>query len=64
MSRVGFELTISVFEQAKTVHAVDRAATVNGHMVLTSSIKLYILHFLKCLKWGVGKLRIEANIFT
>jgi hypothetical protein len=30
MSRVGFEPTIPVFEQAKTVHAVDRAATVIG----------------------------------
>jgi hypothetical protein len=27
---VGFELTIPVFEQAKTVHALDRAATVIG----------------------------------
>jgi hypothetical protein len=30
MSRVGFELTISVFERAKTVHALDRAASVIG----------------------------------
>jgi hypothetical protein len=30
MSRVGFELTIPVFERAKTVHASDRAATVIG----------------------------------
>jgi hypothetical protein len=28
MSRVGFEPTIPVFEQAKTVHALDCAATV------------------------------------
>jgi hypothetical protein len=28
MHRVGFELTISVFERTKTVHASDRAATV------------------------------------
>jgi hypothetical protein len=27
MSRVGFEPTISAFERAKTVHALDRAAT-------------------------------------
>jgi hypothetical protein len=26
----GFETTIPVFEQAKTVHALDRAATVIG----------------------------------
>jgi hypothetical protein len=30
MLRVGFELTISVFERAKTVHALDRPATVTG----------------------------------
>jgi hypothetical protein len=30
MPRVGFEPTISVFEKAKTFHALDRAATVIG----------------------------------
>jgi hypothetical protein len=30
MPWVGFEPTISVFEQAKTVHALDRAVTVIG----------------------------------
>jgi hypothetical protein len=30
MPRVGFELTIPVFERAKTVNALDRAATVIG----------------------------------
>jgi hypothetical protein len=30
MPRVGFEPTIPVFERAKTVHALDRAATVIG----------------------------------
>jgi hypothetical protein len=30
MRRVGLEPTIAVFEQAKTVHALDRAATVIG----------------------------------
>jgi hypothetical protein len=28
MSRVGFELTTPVFERAKTVHALDRMASV------------------------------------
>jgi hypothetical protein len=31
MPRVGFEPTIPVFERAKTVHALDRAATVIGN---------------------------------
>jgi hypothetical protein len=30
MSQVGFEPTIPVFERAKTVHALDRAAIVIG----------------------------------
>jgi hypothetical protein len=30
MPRVGFEATIEVFERAKTVHALDIAATVIG----------------------------------
>jgi hypothetical protein len=30
MPRVGFEHMIPMFEQAKTVHALDRAATVIG----------------------------------
>jgi hypothetical protein len=28
MPRMGFELTTPVFERAKTIHALDRAATV------------------------------------
>jgi hypothetical protein len=39
MPRVGFEPTIPVFERAKTVHALDRAATVNG--LLTHYLVLY-----------------------
>jgi hypothetical protein len=31
ISRVGFELTIQVFGRVKTVHALDRAATVIGN---------------------------------
>jgi hypothetical protein len=31
---MGFEPTISVFERAKTVHALDRAATVIGYVDL------------------------------
>jgi hypothetical protein len=33
MPQVGFELTIPVFERAKTIHALDRAATVIGDSV-------------------------------
>jgi hypothetical protein len=34
MSRVGFEPMIPAFERAKTVHALDRAATVIGQRQL------------------------------
>jgi hypothetical protein len=30
MPRVGFELTIPIFERAKTIHDLDRAGTVIG----------------------------------
>jgi hypothetical protein len=38
MPRVEFEPTTPVFERAKTVHALDRAATVIGHETF------YIMH--------------------
>jgi hypothetical protein len=34
MSQVGFEPTIPVFERAKTVHALDRAAIVIGDLCI------------------------------
>jgi hypothetical protein len=40
MPQVGFESTIPVFERAKTVHALDRSATVIDH-------KLYIYIYIK-----------------
>jgi hypothetical protein len=33
MTQVGFEPTIPLFERAKTVHALDRAATVMGSYI-------------------------------
>jgi hypothetical protein len=41
MPRVGFEPTIPVFERTKTVHALDRAATVMGISVNTVQILSY-----------------------
>jgi hypothetical protein len=35
MHRVGFESTIPLFEVAKTLHVLDRAATVIGNVPLT-----------------------------
>jgi hypothetical protein len=49
--KVGFELTTPVFELAKTVHALDRAATVIGHIVpyiyqfiISSQLHIIFLH--------------------
>jgi hypothetical protein len=40
MPRVGFENTIPVFEWAKTVHALDRAATVIGPLFLYAQLTI------------------------
>jgi hypothetical protein len=40
MPRVGFELTISVFEPAKTVHVLDRADIVIGIANMGGSVFL------------------------
>jgi hypothetical protein len=45
MLSVGFESTISVFDQAKTVHALDRAATVIG--IFNLLVGKYCLHTIK-----------------
>jgi hypothetical protein len=43
MRRVGFEPTIPVFERAKTVHVLDRAATVISHKSIYNR-KIYFDH--------------------
>jgi hypothetical protein len=65
MPRVGFEPTIPVFEGAKMVHALDRAATVLGfQMGLHGPIMKYFTsnehrtntsHLLYICFWGVEK---------
>jgi hypothetical protein len=46
MPQVVFKPTISVFERAKRVHALDRTATVNGftdlHSVKSQKIEIFI----------------------
>jgi hypothetical protein len=51
MPRMGFEPTIPVFEHAKTVHALDRAATVVG--IWSFSVRLYVLHILNLINQTV-----------
>jgi hypothetical protein len=49
MPRVGFELTITVFERAKTFHALDHAATVKG----PDFVSLLQMHR-KVIQWITG----------
>jgi hypothetical protein len=47
MPRVGFQPTITASERAKTVHALDRSATVTGADVHdTRQLYTYILRYL------------------
>jgi hypothetical protein len=41
MPRVGFEPTIPAFERENTVHALDRAVTVNGHLSRGTQKKIH-----------------------
>jgi hypothetical protein len=60
MTQVGFERTILVFERAKTVHALDRAATVIAHFLTSTASqslmplawqhKLRIIHIIASFK--------------
>jgi hypothetical protein len=57
--RVGFEHTIPAFERAKTVHALDRGATVIGQWLH------YLLNIIKTsLRFGVNKMRIAFSHLT
>jgi hypothetical protein len=47
MPRVGFEPTIPAFERAKTIHALDHAASVIG----TLSLSIYIYIYCDVLGW-------------
>jgi hypothetical protein len=45
MSQVGFESTIPAVGRAKTVHALDRAATVTGNLVMPGDKYNYEAHY-------------------
>jgi hypothetical protein len=44
MPQVGFELTILVFEQAKTVHVLDPVATVGGYWFTSDLVSSIVYH--------------------
>jgi hypothetical protein len=66
MTRVGFETTIPVFERAKTVHALDRAAIVIDKDLLYPIDILYHIVILihTTLSYSLGFLRSQLNIPT
>jgi hypothetical protein len=45
MPQVGLEPTIPVFERTKTVHALDRAATVMGYYADLQNIRIKCLSY-------------------
>jgi hypothetical protein len=45
MPRVGFESTITVFELAKTVHALDHVTTVTGGLIKSLVLNLDVINF-------------------
>jgi hypothetical protein len=52
MPQVGFEPTIPVFEQAKTVHALSRAVTVIG--IYVYFVVRYLTTLSVCTSFSVG----------
>jgi hypothetical protein len=74
MPRAGFELTIPVFERAKSVHALDRAVTVIGSPMYTlvnkyNCVTVYIIYltinvapvFIKGRKFQIGDYSLLKN---
>jgi hypothetical protein len=61
MRCVGFELTIPASERAKTVHALERSATVTGAKYITSiSLKRFTL---TKLPWQRSQLLLDRSPF-
>jgi hypothetical protein len=63
MSRVGFEATIPVFEPAKTVYALDRAATVISTLDIASWAK-FDTHDVSAVNPTLISMRQVAYILT
>jgi hypothetical protein len=56
---MGFESTIPAFQRAKTVHALDRAATVMGKMKATDLIVIHDLCLRTVVSLKVGELHFN-----
>jgi hypothetical protein len=64
MPWVGFVPTIPVFEGAKTVHALDRAATMIGISIVCTPIHNSIYENFVCEAHGVSATQDLSNILT
>jgi hypothetical protein len=63
MPRVEFEATVPVFEGAKTVHALDRAATVISYLCVLAALNLcYISFFVFLAVWTMASNHISRRI--
>jgi hypothetical protein len=63
MPPVGFEPTVSVLERTKTVHTVDRAATVISQCYIIRAMKLRTIGWTvmrKEMHTGSGKVTLET----
>jgi hypothetical protein len=58
---VGIEPTIPVFERAKTVHALDCAATVIGQVKVNDTLQLAV--YRQSVRLGIKPLEIHDQIF-
>jgi hypothetical protein len=61
--RVGLEPTIPVFERAKAVHALDRAATVIGHFIMTAAdefdVQPSVTAYSRILRTAAGRIKLS-----
>jgi hypothetical protein len=62
---VGFEPTISVLERAKTVRALDRAATVIGTFLENEKLKWKVVTRMPSISKGATEIKLYAfTVFT
>jgi hypothetical protein len=63
MPWVGFELTIPAFEREKTIHALDRAATVIGESLIARTKYAVSCLYKRCEKMTTDILDIKIESF-
>jgi hypothetical protein len=63
MPRVGFEPTITTFERAKSVHALDRVVMVFGLMSVLGAINYEVTRFEEVSNNAVGIKFCEKSLF-